>query len=109
LIQLNSDYKNKGELTMDRFNASFMYKGASAGIIKMGRNGFTFRCQKIMVDNQYKRISVLIKDVETVKERRYLLFFKELVFYMNDGTIYSFVVLNSEKFLNELTTMGLGM
>jgi hypothetical protein len=28
---------------------------------------------------------------------------------MNDGTIYSFVVLNSEKFLNELTTMGLGM
>lgn len=87
------------------FIASAVIHGVQGGGVALTDDAFWFLCDKITIDDEYKRLQIPYDAVKSVAYHRVALIFPVVKLTLKNDKIYKFVIFRVKKFLKCMDMM----
>lgn len=84
------------------YYASVCSNGAHGGALYTDENGVLFRCQKLTVDEKFKRLSFGYNEIKKLEKKRSLAVFPAVTITLANNESYKFIVFNRKRFINTI-------
>lgn len=85
----------------DAFVASFIHNGVLGGAIYLKSDKAVYRTNKVTVDEKYRNLEMLYKNIVEIKTG-YSLFFPTVTIVLKEEISYKFIVFARKKFLDRI-------
>ncbi len=92
----------------ENYCASICYQGIQGGAIKLTKEYFIFRSQKLTMPEELKNIKIPYSDIKGLSCIREFFVFPIIRLDLSNGGAYSFWVLNRKRFIGSLQKRGVG-
>lgn len=90
----------------ENYYASVCHHGMQGGAIRLTEEFFLFRCQKVSIENEFKRIEIRYSNIEKISYKRKFFVFPVVAIEQCEGKIYKFVIFNIQKFIKNMKSRG---
>lgn len=84
------------------YSASFCHYGIQGGALYLDNVGITFLCQKISIEDKYKKLVLRYRDIKEINPCTSIIVFPAVRFIMEDKEEFKFVVFHRKKFLQQI-------
>lgn len=86
----------------ENYCASICYQGVQGGAVRLTDKFFLFRCQKLSIPDELKRVEIQYSDIKKILYKRKLLIFPIIVIELYEGKTYKFILFNIKKFVRTI-------
>lgn len=87
------------------FIASAVIHGVQGGSVILTDDAFWFCCDKITIDDEYKRLRIPYEDIRSVSFKKAALFFPVAKLELKNGRVHKFVIFSQKRFLKCINMM----